>query len=75
MKDHMQRIEKYLEEGFFHSAGFHGGMPAVFDLYLRVEQVKASRRIADALEQITTQSVELQFDQWGHLKVTTNEEE
>ncbi len=50
--DHLQRIEDYLEEGFNDSAGFYGGVPAVFDLYLRVEHVKASRRIAEALKNI-----------------------
>ena len=45
MGDYLEQIEDYLSTD-------DSMRPAVFDLYLRVEQVKASRRIALALEEL-----------------------
>ncbi len=45
MGDYLEQIEDYLSTD-------DSMRPAVFDLYLRVEQVKASRRIAEALEEL-----------------------
>ena len=52
MGDYLEQIEDYLSTD-------DSMRPAVFDLYLRVEQVKASRRIALALEGDTAPEGEL----------------
>jgi len=70
MNDHLREIEDYLER-----STIDGELrSSMFDTYLRVEQVKASRRIAEALERlqrVVGTTYDEKSDATGVLRVTT----